>query len=128
VQRVDPPIGADDERAFYQEMLRDAVDRARSRIRLLEREHDTIVASTELVPTDDEHDPEGSTIAYERELARSLLDDARRHLDELERAIDRLAADAYGGCLSCGEPIAQERLIAEPAVRTCVTCAVGGTV
>jgi DnaK suppressor protein len=121
------PPTRDDDRTFFQGLLDEAVDQARHRITLLEREHQAIVSSTELAPTDDEHDPEGSTIAYERELARSLLEDARRHVVNLERAIDRLAANAYGGCARCGAPIGRERLVARPDVDTCVRCAAAGT-
>jgi hypothetical protein len=34
-----------------------------------------------------------------------LLTGARRDLDAIERAAQRLAADTYGHCLRCGEPI-----------------------
>jgi DnaK suppressor protein len=39
------------------------------RIRALSRDVDAIVDASVLVATDDEHDPEGPTIAFERALA-----------------------------------------------------------
>jgi RNA polymerase-binding transcription factor DksA len=44
-------------------------------------------------------------------------------LTEVEAAIDRLAAGAYGVCEQCGQPIATARLEARPAARTCIGCA-----
>lgn len=72
---------------------------------------------------DDEHDPEGATIAFEREQLAALVDQARRQLADLDHALARLAEGSYGVCESCGGPIALERLAARPAARTCISCA-----
>ncbi|MPQ96712.1 TraR/DksA family transcriptional regulator [Modestobacter sp. I12A-02628] len=72
---------------------------------------------------DDEHDPEGATIAFERQQAAALLDQARRRLVEVDEALARAAAGAYGRCAECGGPIGTERLAARPHARTCVACA-----
>lgn len=50
----------------------------------------------------------------------------RRRRQELQRvgaALDRLAAGAYGACVSCGEEIDPRRLGLDPAVATCIACA-----
>lgn len=72
---------------------------------------------------DDEHDPEGSTIAFEREQLAALVEQARRRLGELDHALARLAEGSYTVCAECGGPIAAERLAARPAARTCIRCA-----
>ncbi|MDN5749901.1 MAG: TraR/DksA family transcriptional regulator [Pseudonocardia sp.] len=72
---------------------------------------------------DDEHDPEGVTIGYQRAQLQGLLADARRDLGALDRAADRLRAGSYGRCARCGEPIAPARLEALPAAETCIGCA-----
>lgn len=82
-----------------------------------------IAASTDGSNVDDEHDPEGATIAFEREQLASLRDQAHVHLKEIDAALGRLSEHAYGMCERCGKPIAEERLVALPAVRLCVTCA-----
>ena len=89
----------------------------------LERERDGIVEASESANSDDEHDPEGATIAFEREHTASLLSQARQHLDEIEAALRRLDEGSYGTCVSCGQPITAERLGARPAASTCITCA-----
>lgn len=72
---------------------------------------------------DDEHDPEGSTIAFEREQLAALLAHAQAHLTEVDDALARLRDDRYGDCEVCGNPIANARLAALPATRRCITCA-----
>lgn len=96
------------------------------RITAVSREFDGIVESSAGVATDDEHDPEGATIAFERAQLAALLDQARGRLSELDDALDRLRQGRYGRCERCGRPIAAGRLAARPAARTCITCAAAG--
>jgi DnaK suppressor protein len=93
-----------------------------ARIAALTREFDGIVESAALGATDDEHDPEGATIAFERAQIASLLEQARDHLTDLDQAIRRIEAGTYGRCETCGQPIAAERLAARPAAHTCIRC------
>lgn len=93
------------------------------RIEALNHDRDGIIESTTSTSLDDEHDPEGATIAFERSQIESLLDQARRHLSELDRGLRQLAEGDYGMCEGCGAPIAPERLAARPTARTCITCA-----
>ena len=72
---------------------------------------------------DDEHDPEGSTIAFERSQVGALISQAQAHLAELDAAEARLAAGTYGVCESCGGPIAPARLEVRPVARECIACA-----
>ncbi len=104
-----------------------AADRAgtTARIAALTREFDGIVESAALGATDDEHDPEGATIAFERAQIASLLEQARDHLTDLDQAIRRIEAGTYGRCETCGQPIAAERLAARPTAHTCIRCAAG---
>jgi DnaK suppressor protein len=95
----------------------------RQRIGALTAEFDEIVAGAADANGDDEHDPEGSTIAFERAKTTGLLLEARIYLDELNHAVERLDSGAYGRCEHCGGAIAPERLAARPATRTCISCA-----
>ncbi|MCR4512964.1 TraR/DksA C4-type zinc finger protein [Aeromicrobium sp. 50.2.37] len=84
-----------------------------------------IVAAREGSNVDDEHDPEGSTIAFERTQADHAAANARRRLLAVEAALGRLDDGTYGVCEVCGEPIAEGRLEALPATTRCVRCASG---
>jgi RNA polymerase-binding transcription factor DksA len=72
---------------------------------------------------DDEHDPEGSTLAYERARAAALLAEAESNLRDLDLALEKLATGNYATCENCGAMISRERLEALPAARRCFTCA-----
>ncbi|MFK5633308.1 MULTISPECIES: TraR/DksA family transcriptional regulator [unclassified Ornithinimicrobium] len=69
---------------------------------------------------DDEHDPEGQTIAYERAQLASLTGQAHAALAEIDAATARLAAGTYGRCEVCQEPIGDGRLGARPTARACI--------
>ena len=105
------------------ERLHDERARVVGVVEALGREFAGIVAAAEQGATDDEHDPEGSTIAFERQRVAALLRDARVKLRALDDAFTSVAAGSYGTCASCGGPIGDERLAALPATRTCIACA-----
>ena len=52
-------------------------ERTATQVDALARDLDQIFEASELVSTDDEHDPEGTTIAYERAQVTALLAQAR---------------------------------------------------
>ncbi|MEU3063739.1 TraR/DksA family transcriptional regulator [Streptomyces subrutilus] len=105
-----------------------AADRADTlaRTAALGRDFDGIVAANALVAVDDEHDPEGASTAFERAHVAALMARAREHLEELDRALERLERGAYGRCEGCGGTIPPERLEIRPAATTCVRCAGSG--
>ncbi len=100
-------------------------DAARRRIADLERSFDAIVASVDTANTDDEHDPEGATLGFERAQVVSMLEDARRQLEALDRAASRIDAGIHGVCEQCGRDIGHARLVARPSTHQCVDCARG---
>lgn len=75
---------------------------------------------------DDEHDPEGSTIAFELSQASALFDQSRVGLDQIDAALERISAGTYGWCGVCGAAIPEGRLEARPWTPFCVEHASGG--
>ena len=61
-----------------------------------------IVSNTDGANSDDEHDPEGSTIAFERAQVSALLAAARAYLEALDDALARLSGGTYWECQRCG--------------------------
>ncbi|MCW2888418.1 MAG: TraR/DksA family transcriptional regulator [Streptosporangiaceae bacterium] len=111
------------EKAAVQDVLIAEHEGTMAQIAGLARDWDSIVESSMGVAIDDEHDPEGATIAFERAQVDGLLLRARGHLVDLERALERLEEGSYGVCEGCKRPIAPERLAARPAATTCIRCA-----
>ncbi len=93
------------------------------RLTALEADFGGIVAASEGSNADDEHDPEGATIAFERSQVSTLVRQAQRHLREIDAALARGEDGSYGRCEVCGEPIPEPRVEARPVARTCVGCA-----
>ena len=95
----------------------------RSRLADLTGNYAGIVEASRDSNADDEHDPEGATIAFERSQVGALVEDARRQLAEVDAALGRLDDGTYGVCEVCGQDIPPARLEARPVARTCVGCA-----
>lgn len=96
---------------------------ALSRLASLTGDFESVVAASLDTNADDEHDPEGHTIAFERSQIGALIAQVRRHLDEVDAAVARVGAGTYGACERCGLPIGDARLDALPAARRCIGCA-----
>ena len=84
---------------------------------------DDIVGAARDVATDDEHDPEGATIAFERSQISALIEAATQHLAAVDHALVRVADGTYADCERCGGPIGDARLEARPTATTCIACA-----
>ncbi|MBT2595081.1 TraR/DksA family transcriptional regulator [Arthrobacter sp. ISL-72] len=74
---------------------------------------------------DDEHDPEGATIAFELSQAAALMQQSSATLAQVEAAMARIAEGRYGYCEVCGAPIAEGRLEARPWTPYCIDHAGG---
>jgi DnaK suppressor protein len=110
------------------------VDRARRRLEAereatlnrlanLTDDHRAMVAASRDSNADDEHDPEGATIAFERSQIGALVRHSQLHVVEIDAALKRLDTGTYGICEECGGAIGEGRLEARPVARTCIQCA-----
>lgn len=84
---------------------------------------EAVAAAREGANVDDEHDPEGSTIAYERSQLDAVRRSALGRAADAEAALGRLADGAFGRCERCSARIGDARLEARPTARTCIDCA-----
>ncbi len=107
----------------HAQVLLVARDEALAQVEHLTSDLEQMMAASESSNADDEHDPEGATIAFERAQLGALLGHARQRLEDVERALELVTSGRYGRCADCGEPIGAERLAARPATRTCICCA-----
>ncbi len=115
----DPPDG---EAADYAAVLADLRRDTHRRVDTLRRDLDDIIERSNDASRDDEHDPEGATIAFERAQVAALLEAAQVQLREIRAAEQRLEHGEHGRCERCRGNIPRERLRARPIARTCVDC------
>jgi RNA polymerase-binding transcription factor DksA len=102
-----------------------AADREQT-IRLIDSvtlEMDAFVTARRDTATDDEHDPEGPTLAFERSQSEAVLSQSMQHLSDIDAALVRMDEGTFGTCKTCGGPIALGRLQARPQATQCISCA-----
>ena len=68
---------------------------------------------------------EADSLSVERDRLLSLQALSRRRLDDIDAAVLRLEAGAYGACRTCRRSIPVGRLEAVPEATQCVACASG---
>jgi RNA polymerase-binding protein DksA len=68
-----------------------------------------------------------ATHVFEQQRDLALRERSRAELDRVDAALRRLDDGTYGTCVSCGNPIAPERLEAIPWSPTCIDCARKGS-
>jgi RNA polymerase-binding transcription factor DksA len=106
-----------------EDRLREAREIALARVAALRRDLRAVLDSASSTTGDDEHDPEGATIGFERAQAAALLAGAEAQVAEIDAALARLSDGSYGVCADCGGAIGAERLEARPSAVRCVRCA-----
>ena len=89
----------------------------------LDRDVRTVQVSRHDTPTDDEHDPEGPTLAFEHSQSSAILGQTRVHLAQIDDAIVRIDGGSFEVCVTCGNDIPAARLDARPYSTQCVACA-----
>ncbi|MFB9237583.1 TraR/DksA family transcriptional regulator [Plantactinospora siamensis] len=108
-------------------MVRDELLRLRARAEAeaasLAQDLEALFLASRDSNADDEHDPEGATIGFERAQLTALLAGARERIADVDDALRRVDAGTYGVCERCGRPIGDERLAARPFARFCMACA-----
>ncbi|NNG40064.1 TraR/DksA family transcriptional regulator [Flexivirga sp. ID2601S] len=103
--------------------LRELGESADARLRELRASFDDVVEALRDSNADDEHDPEGRTIAVDRSMIDTLAKDAAAQRVAVDAALARLADGSYGVCERCGAPIGDGRLEARPTTTFCIDCA-----
>ncbi|HOQ21838.1 TraR/DksA family transcriptional regulator [Microbacterium paulum] len=89
----------------------------------LTADDDSVRADRADATADDEHDPEGSTLSGEWQRIEALRRSLGEERSEVDAALARVDAGAYGICVACGGPIAPGRLAARPMATLCIACA-----
>lgn len=104
----------------YRPRLHAELARARASSAALDADSRSVSAARDNSNVDDEHDPEGTTIASELSQMSVLSRAATTRAAEIRAALERLDAGTYGRCRACGDPIAVGRLDARPWTAFCI--------
>jgi RNA polymerase-binding transcription factor DksA len=119
-----PPLSHEDRVGLDLETVAQRLRKERAevsaRLATMTKDLESVFAASLDSNADDEHDPEGHTIAYERSQLSALIRAAQQHLSGIESATGRLEQGGYGTCEVCIQPIPAARLEARPTARTCV--------
>ena len=102
------------------ERVAKALDEATQLLDALRSQHAQLVEASLESNADDEHDPEGATIGFERAQLDATIAATQGQVDQLLAAEARIDLGTYGICEVCGEPIPAARLEVRPAATTCV--------
>jgi DnaK suppressor protein len=86
----------------------------------LERQRSGVVEASLESNADDEHDPEGATIGFERAQLDATIASTGEQVARLRAALGRIDAGTYGVCEVCGHPIPEGRLEVRPDATRCV--------
>jgi DnaK suppressor protein len=93
----------------------------------LKEEADALAAEMEPGESEfGEEGGEGGNLSIERELDLVLSAQAKAAVDEIERALVKIANGNYGMCEKCGKEIPRARLKVLPHAPLCVACKSGG--
>lgn len=76
----------------------------------------------EMIGSVDNHLAETASATLDREIDYTLEENSEHVLAEIDSALGRIEAGAYGTCRTCGQPISEERLEAIPYATQCIDC------
>jgi RNA polymerase-binding transcription factor DksA len=106
--------------AGHEQRLQRIREQAIATIAALDGQIDAITRARTADNSDDEHDPEGATIAFERSQADALRTAAVQRIADVDAALERFRSGLAAVCAVGGEPIPEDRLVARPTATTCV--------
>jgi DnaK suppressor protein len=111
------------QRTTFRGLLADDHEQTTRLIQQLDEDLGSFTLARRDSASDDEHDPEGPTLAFERSQASAILAQSVQHLAEIDGALVRLDEGTYGTCTTCGSAIAIGRLQVRPQSPLCINCA-----
>jgi len=72
--------------------------------------------------TMDNHLADLATVTLDREIDYTLEENSEHLLKEIDKALEKIEQGTFGFCETCGQPIAEERLLAIPYATQCIDC------
>jgi RNA polymerase-binding transcription factor len=106
----------------FKDLLQEERRRVLDAIEYLHKENPGSIEEETDDETTDNHIAETATVTLDREIDYTLEENSEHVLSEIEGALKRIEEGAYGVCVNCGKPIAEERLAAIPWATYCIDC------
>ena len=114
--------------ANHRRQLQELLDETQERIIRLRSDYDYLECTgTDVGAGDDEGGSESDGTFVERDRLRAQIAEDLELVEQIEAALDRAQGRSWRNCVTCGNPIGEERLKALPTTDVCVSCkAIGG--
>ena len=98
-------------------------EQLKARLQSLNQRIDEIEGDLRTAPSADFE--EQATETESDQVLEGVEDSARIEAQQIHSALQRIADGSYGECMTCGEPIGEQRLEALPYALQCINCARG---
>ncbi len=98
-------------------------EQLKARLQSLNQRIDEIEGDLRTAPSADFE--EQATETEGDQVLEGVEDSARIEAQQIHSALQRIADGSYGECMTCGEPIGEQRLEALPYALQCINCARG---
>jgi DnaK suppressor protein len=106
----------------FRDLLREERQRVLNAIEYLHGENSSSLKEEAEESTLDNHLADTATVTLDREIDYTLEENSEHVLKEIDRALAKIEAGSFGTCETCGQPIAEERLLAIPYATQCIDC------
>jgi RNA polymerase-binding protein DksA len=106
----------------FRDLLREERQRVLNAIEYLHEENPGSLKEETEDSTMDNHLADTATVTLDREIDYTLEENSEHVLKEIDRALAKIDTGNFGICETCGQPIAEERLLAIPYATQCIDC------
>ena len=106
----------------FRDLLQEERQRVVEALEYLQKENPGSIEDETDDETTDNHLAETATVTLDREIDYTLEENSEHVLSSIDGALGRIDEGTYGNCVSCGKPIAEDRLAAIPWATQCIDC------
>ena len=106
----------------FRDLLLDERQKVLDAIEYLHKENSGSLKDETEEATVDNHLADTATVTLDREIDYTLEENSEQVLKAIDRALAKIETGTFGICETCGQPIAEERLMAIPYATQCIDC------
>jgi len=106
----------------FRDLLQEERQKVLEAIEYLHAENPGSLKDETAESTADNHLADTATVTLDREIDYTLEENSEHVLKAIDKALAKVEAGTFGICETCGQPIAEERLLAIPYATQCIDC------